>query len=308
MSSDKSLLELESQEPDYCNLLLNSLAKEAGGFSDTTEPSSFVQVVPKPGFCIKTKDDKNEKIFLNICHAENVPEPKELSEDDLLKLLESEEPTGYRVPMSLGEPHAELDKNGKGCTVYDIVINPKFFKKIQKSELFCTFMVSMSIEGLEEKYGLKFNRESWLILKNKKFMGTLSAQNIRNTPRPFISEISQSEKIACTETKKPVPLIQEISSKKIEPSGKKPTYKLIQEPLKGHPEVLVSEIHLPKIQMASSLTLDIGEDRLLLQTRSNTYLLDIYFPYNVIQEDCGAQFDRKSKILTVRMPVQPTVH
>lgn len=48
--------------------------------------------------------------------------------------------------------------------------------------------------------------------------------------------------------------------------------------------------------MASSLTLDIGEDRLLLQTRSNTYLLDIYFPYNVIQEDCGAQFDRKSKV------------
>lgn len=48
--------------------------------------------------------------------------------------------------------------DGKGCTVYDIVINPKFFKKIQKSELFCTFMVSMSIEGLEEKYGLKFNR------------------------------------------------------------------------------------------------------------------------------------------------------
>lgn len=40
-----------------------------------------------------------------------VPEPKELSEDDLLKLLESEEPTGYRVPMSLGEPHAELDKS-----------------------------------------------------------------------------------------------------------------------------------------------------------------------------------------------------
>lgn len=286
------------------------LAKETGGlsFSDTeAKPASFVQVVPKPGFCIKVKNDKDEKVFINLCHAETVPEPKELSEDDLLQLLASEEPTGYRVPMSLGEPHEELDKTGKACTVYDVVINPKFFKKIQKSELFHSFMISVSLEGLEEKYGLKLKRESWLILKNKKFMGTLSAQNIRNKPRPIISEIPPSEEKAVPEIKKSTPLITEISSKKIEPSGKAPKYKLIQEPPKGHPDFLVAEIHLPKIQMASSLILDIGEDRLFLQTRSSTYLLDIYFPCNLIQEDCGAQFDRKTQILTVTMPVQPAV-
>jgi len=39
-----------------------------------------------------------------------VPAPKDISDEELLKLLETEDPSGFRIPMSLGEPHAELDK------------------------------------------------------------------------------------------------------------------------------------------------------------------------------------------------------
>lgn len=42
--------------------------------------------------------------------------------------------------------------------------------------------------------------------------------------------------------------------------------------------------------------LDIGEDRLVLETRSNVYHLDIFLPYNLIQEECGAQFNRNSRV------------
>lgn len=44
------------------------------------------------------------------------------------------------------------------------------------------------------------------------------------------------------------------------------------------------------------MTLDIGEDRILLETRANVYHLDIFLPYNLIQEECGAQFDKKSRV------------
>ena len=54
---------------------------------------------------------------------------------------------------------------------------------------------------------------------------------------------------------------------------------------------------------AKSLQLDIGEDCIKLTTRSSLYLLDIYLPYNLVQEECGAQFDRKTKVLTITMPV-----
>jgi len=48
--------------------------------------------------------------------------------------------------------------------------------------------------------------------------------------------------------------------------------------------------------MAASLTLDIGEDRILLETRSNVYHLDIFLPFLLIQADCVAQFNRRTKV------------
>ena len=44
------------------------------------------------------------------------------------------------------------------------------------------------------------------------------------------------------------------------------------------------------------MTLDIGEDRILLETRSNVYLLDIFLPFNIVQEEVGAQFNKKTKV------------
>jgi len=47
---------------------------------------------------------------------------------------------------------------------------------------------------------------------------------------------------------------------------------------------------------AATLTLDVGEDRILLETRSNIYHLDIYLPYDILQEECAAQFNNKTKV------------
>jgi len=49
-------------------------------------------------------------------------------------------------------------------------------------------------------------------------------------------------------------------------------------------------------KIAASLTLDVGEDRILLETRSNVYHLDIYLPFLLLQDDCTAQFNRRTKV------------
>ena len=49
-------------------------------------------------------------------------------------------------------------------------------------------------------------------------------------------------------------------------------------------------------KIAASLTLDVGEDRILLETRSNIYRLDIYLPFLLLQDDCTAQFNRRTKV------------
>lgn len=52
--------------------------------------------------------------------------------------------------------------------------------------------------------------------------------------------------------------------------------------------------------MASTLSVDVGEDRIVLETRSNKYYLDIFLPYLLIQEDCVAQFNRKTRVRCIR--------
>lgn len=61
----------------------------------------------RAGFCIKTNSSEG-KVFINICHSPSIPPPVDVTEDELLQMLE-EDQAGFRIPMSLGEPHAELD-------------------------------------------------------------------------------------------------------------------------------------------------------------------------------------------------------
>ncbi|XP_013387850.2 PIH1 domain-containing protein 1 [Lingula anatina] len=232
----------------------------------------------------------------------DLPKPKDITEEDLIKVLESEDPTAFRVPMSLGEPHAEIDKSGKGCTAYDVIIHPDFLEKCKQSELFVKFLITISIEGLEEKYSMLLDR-NYTMLKNRKFLGTLPEQNIRTQSKPLIMEMGSAGASAPGK-----PLISEVSSfnsQATKPKGEEPKYSIVQEPPDGHPEFLVAEIQLPKVKTAKSLTLDLGEDRIFLQTRSDIYLLDIYLPFNLIQDECGAQFNRQTKVLTLTMPVVP---
>jgi len=45
-----------------------------------------------------------------LMFVHQLPAPKDISDEELCKLLEAEDPLGFRIPMSLGEPHAELDQ------------------------------------------------------------------------------------------------------------------------------------------------------------------------------------------------------
>ncbi|XP_041351978.1 PIH1 domain-containing protein 1-like isoform X2 [Gigantopelta aegis] len=264
-----------------------------------------IKVVPKPGFCVKTGSKNKEKIFINVCTSENVPEAKDLTEKELIDLLQSDDPTGFRIPMSIGEPHAEVDKGGKGCTAYDVVVNPKFYTKIQTNGTFQRFFLHVMVEGIENKFDMELSTE-FVILKNRKSVGTLQEQNIRKESKPFIMEMdnaNSSHTLSETMTRNK-PLIEEVKMPEAK-KGAEPKFTIVQEPAEGHPEFLVAEIHLPLIKTSNTLTLDVGEDRILLDTRSNVYYLDIYLPFNIIQEECGSQFNRETKMLTITMPVQP---
>ena len=79
---------------------------------DTIYGVFFLFLLSLPGMCVKTLSEQGmQKVFVNICQSNSVPPPPQLSREELVELLQSEDPSSYRVPMSLGEPHTEVDNS-----------------------------------------------------------------------------------------------------------------------------------------------------------------------------------------------------
>lgn len=81
------------------------------------------------GICVKTTSEPGkQKVFVNICQSNLVPPPPEISKEELLDLLQLEDPSGYRVPMSLGEAHTEVD-NSQSFEIYEHTFIGFFFSR-----------------------------------------------------------------------------------------------------------------------------------------------------------------------------------
>lgn len=263
-------------------------------------------VKPEPGFCVKTRDREENKIFLNVCHSAALPAPKDISEEELTHILSTDEVVNLRVPLSLGDAREELDKSGNPCIAHDIVINSDFYKKVEASSLFKNFVIQVAIQGLEDKCNKELNKD-FTLLKNKKYLGTPSEVTVRtNSSKPMITELDSQDSFNAnksTATKKL--MIQELESpdKPNITKTPQPTYTIVQDPAVGYPTHLVAEFQLPEVSRAKLINLDIGEDRIVLEAHPKKYFLDIFLPYPLEQDECGAQFNTDEKILTLTMKV-----
>ncbi|XP_013908765.1 PREDICTED: PIH1 domain-containing protein 1 [Thamnophis sirtalis] len=278
--TDKSLLSAElqgGQEEEEFNRLLLQAAQNIQG--SVPSPAESKPIRPLPGFCLKTHTSSGEKIFVNVCRSPHIPSPPDLTNEELGCLIESENASTFRIPMSLGEPHAEVDKSGNGCTAYDVTINTNFFNRMESNQFLKEFFLTIAMEGLSEKYKMDISNQDWRILKNRKFMGSISEQNIRTKSKPIIQEIQSSPAAA-------------------------PEFTIVAEPSTSHPNRLVAKISLPEMISVRNLELDLGEDRIVLRGHPELYHLDIFIPYSIVPEESRAQFHKETKILTVLMPVQ----
>ncbi|XP_030330215.1 LOW QUALITY PROTEIN: PIH1 domain-containing protein 1 [Strigops habroptila] len=283
--ADPSLLSAGLEAPDAADEALRRLLLQATREEDEEEPppaGPSRAVTPQPGLCVKTRAG-GAKVFLNVCHSREVPPPPPLSPPGLWRLLHGPRPPpggGFRIPMSLGEPHAELDQGGRGCTAYDVVVNSGFFRTLQADPLYLEFFLTVAMEGLSEKYGVELELTDWRVLQNRKFMGSISAQNIRARPRPHIQELEG-------------------------PPPEPPKFVVVAEPSAQHPKVLQARVLLPHIEGAVSLQLGLNQERLVLGgAGGGPPLLQLGLPLPPDPPRCRARFHRGTKVLTVTMPLQ----
>lgn len=294
----------------FQSLLVDTKSDLDKEYEQQQKPESNL-VAPKPGWCLKSWKLDGDKVFVNICTSDMVLKPKDLSEQEVREIVESEDPTKFRIPMGIGEAHKERENTGKDVDVYDIVIHPDFFEKCQKQSFFKEFFIMLVFDGLEAKYELKLNRE-YKVMKNRKAMGTLQMQNVRSKSKPVIMEMdpvmAELEHEQLEEQRKRNNVMSEVSSTKYnsvrQPSQYvKPKFTMVQEPNTGVPQYLVFEVHLPKQSSTKNMILDVGEDCLILHASEGNYKLDLDLPHNVNNDETGAQFNKKTKTLTVTLPV-----
>ncbi|XP_051631312.1 PIH1 domain-containing protein 1 isoform X2 [Manacus candei] len=295
--ADPSLLsaELEAEEEEEEEALRRLLLQVTPAHEEPPPAGPARAVTPQPGLCVKTRTATGDKVFVNVCHSGEVPPPPALNPPGLQRLLR--DPPGpdgaFRIPMSLGEPHAELDRGGRGCTAYDVVVNSGFFRTLQTDPLYLEFFLTVAMEGLSEKYGVELELTGetgggtgveleltgWRVLKNRRFLGSISAQNIRARPQPRIQELQGPT----------------------EP----PQFVVVAEPSAQHPEVLQARVLLPQIEGAGSLWLGLSEERLVLaRPPGGAALLELGLPRPADPARGRARFHRRSKVLTVTVPLR----
>lgn len=133
------------------------------------------------GFCIKTfKVNTDEKYFINVCQTPEIPPPEDLNDEELTAILRSDEPSSFRIPMSISEPRVTKDKSNNPVDVVDIAVHPNFFGKLQKSLIYYQFFMALMAEALSDKYNVQIKMDKVIKLHNRKVVGTLVSHRVRN--------------------------------------------------------------------------------------------------------------------------------
>lgn len=324
----------------------------AGGHP-TLPPRDYKIVLPIPGCCIKTyKVNTNEKYFINVCQTEEIPPPEDLTEAQLAANLKSDQPSSFRIPMSIAQPRTTKDKSNNLVDAVDIALNPNFFAKIEKSLLFRDFFLALIAEALNEKYNVQIKIDKVIILNNRKFIGNLVTHTITNSDikrlmdrtenpneentmqiqnqqtsgsvdttklsaKPLIADNNKIVyKALETETSKEKSKQVRTDEKEQRPASTNqqvaestlvtPEFKLRARLRNEQVEEIQAEFYLPKCLSSHEITLDVGEDRILLASTKHGYIFDKFLDYQMNQDRARAIFDKTSRILQLHVPIVPT--
>lgn len=340
LDGDSTILEsnLKFVKNEFEEELKSIFDPESSGNSNYSENANSRIIQPDPGLCIKAfNDTEKKKLFINICQTEYIPAPPEKSEDDLRLIINSNNVTTYKIPMSISDLRKVMDKSGNFATACDIAINSSFFAKIKISDLFRHFFITIVFEAIENKYEIQLNLDNWTILKNRQAMGGLIKHRIRDS---IIKQTESAHKLlgglpesagifGSMNNRAPKKLIEVIDGEDIGSAKKeiksisnnenyvpnatklsisqagtrKPDYRLFKRVADDNSLTLVAEFHLPECLSSREIALDVGEDRLILEARKRGYYFDSFVDYSIDQEKTSSKFHVGRGILSVEMPV-----
>ncbi|XP_055548715.1 PIH1 domain-containing protein 1 [Wyeomyia smithii] len=347
LDADSSIMEnnlrfIRDEAEEEFNSMFKPIVEQAESIS--SGKSKIIK--PTPGFCLKAfRKDSQEKFFINICQTDGIPAPEDITEEQLLNILNDGAPSTFRIPMSITQPRFISDRSGNQCQVCDIAVNCKFFKRIETAGLMRDFMITIVFEGLSSKYNTTLDDTNFRVLKNIQCIDKLIPHNIQNRDvksvyesyqNPTEDDLRKIEELSNPQPSRSIDsqtttkrLIEEIdpgTMKTIkdernkmsgkdeytpdptkvaisQASCKRPDCRMFKEPAIGKARVLMGEFYLPECTSSNEITLDIGEDRILLEARKRGYLLDAFVDYSIDSNKVKANFNTETRMLNMVMPI-----
>jgi len=281
------------------------------------------------GMCIKAfKSGTKEKFFINICHTSEIPAPKDVTEKELHKLIEEQNASEFKVPLSITKPREGKDKSGNSVRISDVAINTEFYKKkISHGDgLFYHFVITLVFESLEQKHKIELDTTNFIQLQNRVCIDKLVEHQIYSrdvkTVEKYHAEQDANEVLGADdsdrivigsgETKPGKVLIQEISSKdqyKPLPATKRASkasdveHRLISDTDQFNRRVLLAEFYLPHVQHISEVNVEVNDDRLMVESQQHGYSFDGFLPHKINANKTQAELDNDRNILKVMMSV-----
>ena len=100
-------------EPELYDLISGFSAKLMDEKQELPTP-----IIPEAGFVIKTKLQeekepdwpKGMKIFCNLCHSASIPAPPLVAREEIVKAIQNDDSSTYKVPLSLSKPRSDMAK------------------------------------------------------------------------------------------------------------------------------------------------------------------------------------------------------
>ncbi|GBG32196.1 Protein kintoun [Hondaea fermentalgiana] len=315
--------EPRAQDGDDFAPLLPGGGKKLGE-SGVTEDDEGVRIVPKAGFVIKTRTDKDEKIFINVCQSEAIQKTsmrKQLAED-------GSEQEGLHVPLSLGPPREDRDNAGKSCIVYDIIVNPEVLVRSREDKTGASrnFLCELALGYIEQKYKCAVDYKYKLPkLAYKGDKEAIPAQFVRKRRAPVIEEVQEDTSTqplvappaATAQTpapprEKPQQLAYVLkrwvstpeNATPCEPTLSDPT---IEPPSKDahHREGIIFEAILKRAQKSplvlERLQVDVGPQVLSIKMEDFYLPLELFLPVHVDPSTAQSSFDEDTLTLRIQL-------
>jgi hypothetical protein len=175
----------------------------AGAPGAPSAPLDREEIVPEPGFVVKTVDDTGRKVFINVCGHFKIQAPgsdwangvvPEAVENALANLDDPEATQHLRFPLSVSDARNELDKKGAPCTVYDAVFNADVVKQAICSRRLKVFLVELVLQWIAQKYEKPLDPQ--YKLPHRRYVGdgdSPKPQCIRVDRKSMIEELAEPD-------------------------------------------------------------------------------------------------------------------